>query len=160
MLRPRLGVVGATGAVGTVTLGLLAERAYHDVRAFASSRSAGRRVAFADGELPVEEATPAALAAGDLDLCFFSVGTATSRELVPAAREAGVVCVDKSDAFRLTEGVPRHDMCPCDSSSLRWWPGEDTRRPDFCHATFPIPRSSFLKRHKRMLLASQNVRFS
>ena len=38
----RIGVVGATGAVGTVTLELLAERGFGDVRAFASSRSAGR----------------------------------------------------------------------------------------------------------------------
>jgi aspartate-semialdehyde dehydrogenase len=43
---PRIGVVGATGAVGTVTLGLLAERGYDNVRAFASARSAGSRVAF------------------------------------------------------------------------------------------------------------------
>jgi aspartate-semialdehyde dehydrogenase len=102
----RIGVVGATGAVGTVTLGLLAERGYTNVRAFASARSAGRTVAFGSRELVVEEATPASLGAGDLDLCLFSVGTAASRELVPLAREAGAVCVDKSAAFRLTDGVP------------------------------------------------------
>jgi aspartate-semialdehyde dehydrogenase len=98
----RIGVVGATGAVGGVTLALLAERGYEHVRAFASARSAGRRV----GDLVVEEATPEALAAGDLDLCFFSVGTAASRELVPVAARGGAVCVDKSAAFRLAEGVP------------------------------------------------------
>ena len=73
--RPRIGVIGATGAVGTVTLGLLAERGYEGVRAFASGRSAGRRVGFGAGELVVEEATRDALEAGDLDLCLFSVGT-------------------------------------------------------------------------------------
>jgi aspartate-semialdehyde dehydrogenase len=99
-------VVGATGAVGTVTLGLLAERDFEHVRAFASSRSAGRPVAFGDGELVVEEATPGTLGAGDLDLCFFSVGTEASRTLVPQAVAGGTVCIDKSDAFRLTEGVP------------------------------------------------------
>src|SRR5919109_2111988 len=56
--------------------------------------------------LVVEEATPEALAAGDLDLCFFSVGTAASRELVPHALSGGAVCVDKSAAFRLADGVP------------------------------------------------------
>jgi aspartate-semialdehyde dehydrogenase len=99
-------VVGATGAVGTVTLGLLAERDFEHVRAFASSRSAGRPVAFGDGELVVEEATPGTLGAGDLDLCFFSVGTEASRTLVPQAVAGGTVCIDKSEAFRLTEGVP------------------------------------------------------
>jgi aspartate-semialdehyde dehydrogenase len=102
----RVGVVGATGAVGTVTLGLLAERGFENVRAFASSRSAGRRVPYGGGELVVEEATPEGLAAGGLDLCFFSVGTDASQELVPQAAAGGTVCIDKSDAFRLAEGVP------------------------------------------------------
>jgi aspartate-semialdehyde dehydrogenase len=99
---PRIGVVGATGAVGTVTLELLRERGYANVRAFASTRSAGRDL---EG-LVVEEATPETLSAGDLDLCLFSVGTSASRALVPAAVAGGAVCVDKSSAFRLQDGVP------------------------------------------------------
>ena len=103
---PRLGVVGATGAVGTVTLELLAERGYNDVRAFASERSAGSRVAFGGEALVVEEATPEALTAGDLDLCLFSIGTSGSRELVPHAVRGGAVVVDKSAAYRLVDGIP------------------------------------------------------
>ena len=102
----RVGVVGATGAVGSVTLGLLAERGFENVRAFASSRSAGKHLPYRDRELLVEEATPENLSAGDLDLCFFSVGTDASRELVPQAAAGGTVCIDKSDAFRLADGVP------------------------------------------------------
>jgi aspartate-semialdehyde dehydrogenase len=102
----RVGVVGATGAVGSVTLGLLAERGFENVRAFASSRSAGKQVPFGGGALAVEEATPDVLGAGDLDLCFFSVGTDASRQLVPSTAAGGTVCIDKSDAFRLTDGVP------------------------------------------------------
>lgn len=102
----RFGVVGATGVVGTVALELLAERGHTDVRAFASARSAGREVAFGDGKLVVEEATSENLKAADLDLCFFSVGTGASLELVPPAAESGTTCVDKSDAFRLSDGVP------------------------------------------------------
>ncbi|HWX09424.1 MAG TPA: Asd/ArgC dimerization domain-containing protein [Gaiellaceae bacterium] len=102
----RIGVVGATGAVGTVTLGLLAQRGYPNVRAFASSRSAGGSVAFGDGKLVVEEATPDALAAGDLELVLFSVGTSASRELVPHAVRGGAVAVDKSAAYRLQSGIP------------------------------------------------------
>jgi aspartate-semialdehyde dehydrogenase len=104
--QPRIGVVGATGAVGTVTLGLLAERGYEDVRAFASGRSAGSSVAFGDDTVVVEEATPEALGAGDVDLFLFSVGTSASRELVPPAAAAGALCIDKSAAFRLQDGVP------------------------------------------------------
>jgi aspartate-semialdehyde dehydrogenase len=102
----RIGVIGATGAVGRLTLDLLAERGYRRVRAFASARSAGRRVPFGRQELTVEEATADTLAAGDLDLCFFSVGTSASRRLVPEALRGGAVCVDKSSAYRLQEGVP------------------------------------------------------
>jgi aspartate-semialdehyde dehydrogenase len=102
----RVGVVGATGAVGTVTLSLLFERGFEDVRAFASSRSAGRTLAFGEQELLVEEATPEALAAGGLDLVFFSVGTDASRELVPHAVRGGAVVIDKSDAYRLQDGIP------------------------------------------------------
>ena len=99
---PRIGVVGATGAVGTITLELLRERGYADVRVFASARSAGKQVA----GLTVEEATPEVLAAGWLDLCLFSVGTAASRELVPHAVRGGAMCVDKSAAYRLEPGIP------------------------------------------------------
>ena len=98
-------MVGATGAVGTITLELLAERGY-DVRAFASARSAGTRVPFGDDELLVEEATPEALGAGDVDLFLFSVGTGASRQLVPVASGAGAICVDKSSAYRLVDGYP------------------------------------------------------
>ena len=102
----RVGVVGATGAVGSVTLGLLAERGFENVRAFASSRSAGKQVPYGDRELAVEEATAETLGAGDLDLCFFSVGADASRELIPPAVAGGTVCIDKSDAFRMADGVP------------------------------------------------------
>jgi aspartate-semialdehyde dehydrogenase len=99
----RIGVVGATGAVGTVTLRLLRERGYPNVRAFASERSAGRDL---EGGIVVEEATPEALAAGGLDLALFSCGTSASRELVPHAVEGGALVVDKSSAYRLANGYP------------------------------------------------------
>ena len=99
---PRVGVVGATGAVGRVVVDLLRERGFEDVRLFASARSAGSEI---DGRV-VEEATPEALAAGDLDLCLFSVGSRASRELVAHAVRGGAICVDKSEAFRLQDHVP------------------------------------------------------
>ncbi|HWE81341.1 MAG TPA: Asd/ArgC dimerization domain-containing protein [Gaiellaceae bacterium] len=98
----RIGVVGGTGAVGTVTLGLLGEHGFDDVRVFASARSAGREIA---GHT-VEEATPDALSRGDIDLFLFSVGTGASRELVPHAVAGGAVAIDKSSAYRLQDGIP------------------------------------------------------
>ena len=98
----RIGVVGATGAVGTVTLDLLRSRGFDHVRVFASARSAGRQL----GAVTVEEATPDALARGDVDLFLFSVGTSASRELVPHAVRGGSVAIDKSAAYRLDPDVP------------------------------------------------------
>jgi aspartate-semialdehyde dehydrogenase len=97
---PRIGIVGATGAVGRVVVQLLAERGFDDVHLFASARSAGTELV---GRV-VEEATPDSL--GGLDLCLFSVGAKASRELVPHAVRGGAICVDKSAAFRLEDGVP------------------------------------------------------
>ena len=103
MAEVRIAVIGATGAVGAVTLRLLRERGYENVRAFASARSAGQTLA---GGLVVEEATPEALTAGGIDLALFSVGTSASRELVPHAVRGGAVAVDKSAAYRLEPGIP------------------------------------------------------
>src|SRR6184192_2651318 len=81
---------------------LLRKRGFSNIRAFASSRSAGTTV---EG-IEVEEAGARALGAGDLDLCFFSIGIELSAELVPQAVAAGALCIDKSAAFRLDNGVP------------------------------------------------------
>jgi aspartate-semialdehyde dehydrogenase len=99
---PRIGVVGATGAVGSVTLELLERRGWDDVRVFASARSAGKQL----GRYTVEEATPEALSRGDVDLFLFSVGTSASRELVPHAVAGGAVAIDKSSAYRLDPDYP------------------------------------------------------
>jgi aspartate-semialdehyde dehydrogenase len=100
--HPTIGVVGATGAVGTVTLELLRARGYENVRVFASARSAGRQL----GEWTIEEATPDTLSRGDVDVFLFSVGTSASRELVPHAVRGGAIAVDKSSAYRLEPGIP------------------------------------------------------
>src|SRR5437764_1795929 len=102
MREPRVAVVGATGAVGAVTLRLLRERGFANVHAFASGRSAGREL---EG-LVVEEATPDALQNAGVELALFSVGTSASRELVPHAVRGGAVAVDKSAAYRLEPGIP------------------------------------------------------
>jgi aspartate-semialdehyde dehydrogenase len=100
--EPTIGVVGATGAVGTVTLELLERAGYENVRVFASARSAGKPL----GRFTVEEATPEALSHGDVDLFLYSVGTSASRELVPHAVSGGAVAIDKSSAYRLDSRYP------------------------------------------------------
>ncbi len=72
------------------------------MRVFASARSAGTKL----GRHTVEEATPEALARGDVDLFLFSVGGGASRELVPHAVRGGAVAIDKSATYRLQPGIP------------------------------------------------------
>jgi aspartate-semialdehyde dehydrogenase len=69
---------------------------------FASARSAGKVV----NGWTVEEATPEALSAGDVDVFLFSVGTSASRELVPHAVAGGAIAIDKSSAYRLDPNYP------------------------------------------------------
>lgn len=97
---PKVGVLGATGAVGGVLRELL--RDWDDVRYFASARSAGTKL---DGR-EVEEATPEALESSDLDLCFSAIGATASLELVPHAVRGGAVAIDKSSAWRMKPDVP------------------------------------------------------
>ncbi len=102
----RIGIVGATGQVGRVMRSVLAERQYPvaQLRLFASSRSAGRKLPWGDGEVEVEDASTADYSG--LDVVLFSAGGSTSRELAPRVAAAGAVVVDNSSAWRMDPDVP------------------------------------------------------
>jgi aspartate-semialdehyde dehydrogenase len=102
----RVGVVGATGQVGAVMRQILAERSFpiSELRFFASARSAGSTLPWADGEIEVEDAATAD--PGGLDIALFSAGAGTSRVQAPRFAEAGVVVIDNSSAFRRDPDVP------------------------------------------------------
>jgi aspartate-semialdehyde dehydrogenase len=102
----RVGIVGATGQVGTVMRAILVERGFplDELRLFASSRSAGRRLPFGDTELVVEDAATAD--PSGLDIALFSSGATSSRELAPRFAAAGAIVVDNSSAWRMDPEVP------------------------------------------------------
>jgi aspartate-semialdehyde dehydrogenase len=101
-----VAVVGATGAVGQEFLSLFTARQVPvgELRLLASSRSAGKRVAFEGRE--VEIGLLSAESFRGVDVAFFSAGATRSREFVPAAVEAGAVVIDNSSAFRMEPDVP------------------------------------------------------
>ncbi len=103
---PRVGIVGATGLVGSLMRELLSQRRFPllRLRLFASARSAGVRLAFNGEEIDVEEAAGADY--GDLDIVFFSAGGATSRDLAPRVAAAGAIVIDNSSAWRSDPDVP------------------------------------------------------
>ena len=102
----RIALVGATGAVGRVFLGLLEERNFpvRELRLCASRRSWGKRLSVNGRDLVVEEATPELF--GEVDVVFISATTDLSRELAPVAVESGALVVDDSSAFRMDPDVP------------------------------------------------------
>ncbi|MBI2104173.1 MAG: aspartate-semialdehyde dehydrogenase [Candidatus Omnitrophica bacterium] len=104
--RYNVAVVGATGAVGTEMLRVLAERRFpvNRLRVLASARSAGRRVPFNGATHAVEELRGRSF--DGIDLALFSAGATRSLEFAPEAVRRGAVVVDNSSAFRMAPNVP------------------------------------------------------
>lgn len=102
----RVGIVGATGAVGQELFRLLLERAFPcaELRLYASARSADRVIERAGRKYKVEEARPEIFA--DLDVALFAAGGQATRALAPSAVKAGCLVLDKSSAFRMDPAVP------------------------------------------------------
>jgi aspartate-semialdehyde dehydrogenase len=102
----RVGVVGATGAVGSTILAVLAQRKFpaSEVVPFASARSAGRKVPFAGGQLEVQELTQESIQA--LDLILSSAGGKVSSAWAQPWIDAGAVVVDNTSFWRMHEDVP------------------------------------------------------
>jgi aspartate-semialdehyde dehydrogenase len=97
----RVAVVGATGAVGRTMLRILEERGFpaDELVPLASERTAGSRVSFAGREHTVGVLIPEALEG--VDIALSSCGSSVAKTWVPAAAEAGTVCIDNSSAFRM-----------------------------------------------------------
>ncbi|MCS6782727.1 MAG: aspartate-semialdehyde dehydrogenase [Gloeomargarita sp. SKYBB_i_bin120] len=102
----RVGILGATGAVGTEMRQLLAERQFpvSELRLLASPRSAGQTLPFQGEPVPVRPVSAAELTG--LDILLASAGAAVSREWAPLAVAKGAVVIDNSSAFRLQADVP------------------------------------------------------
>jgi aspartate-semialdehyde dehydrogenase len=106
MASMRVGVVGATGQVGSVMRAMLVERDFpvDEVRFFASARSAGRRLEFNGQEIEVEDAHKADFRG--VELTLMSAGASASRVLAPRIAEAGALVIDNSSAWRMDCEVP------------------------------------------------------
>ena len=102
----RVGVVGATGAVGTEMLRILEERSFPvaELVALSSPRSAGRAIRFRGEDVTLQTLSLEALRGVDVSLS--AAGASVARSFVREAAAAGTVCIDKSSAFRMEPDVP------------------------------------------------------
>jgi aspartate-semialdehyde dehydrogenase len=102
----KVGILGATGAVGQEIIHLLHERAFpfSELRLLASARSAGKVQSYNEHTWTIEETTEESFK--DLDICIFSAGGSQSQHFAPIAKQAGCLVIDNSSAFRMDDSVP------------------------------------------------------
>ena len=106
MKAVKLGILGATGAVGREMMKILKERNFpiEELRLFASSRSAGKVVEWQGRPVMIEE--PCKEAFRGLDIVLGAAESDIAKAYAKDIVEAGAVFVDNSSAFRLDPNVP------------------------------------------------------
>ncbi|MGN0674089.1 MAG: aspartate-semialdehyde dehydrogenase [Anaerovoracaceae bacterium] len=102
----KIGIIGATGAVGQEMVKILAERSFpvDELRLLASSRSAGKVVSTPFGDISVQETTSDSFEG--LDIVLGAADNDTAKRFAPDIVKAGAVFVDNSSAFRMDSEVP------------------------------------------------------
>ena len=106
MKQFRVGILGATGAVGREMMKILEERDFPvaELRPIASARSVGTMLPFRGGQVQVVAASDSAFQG--LDLVLGAAENDIAKQFAPAIVKAGAVFVDNSSAFRLDKDVP------------------------------------------------------
>lgn len=102
----KIGILGATGAVGREMLKVLEERKFPtaEVRVLASSKSVGKTLDYCGEKLIVSEAADEAFTG--LDIVLGAAQNPLAKQFAPAIVRAGAVFVDNSSAFRMDPDVP------------------------------------------------------
>ena len=106
MKEYKIGILGATGAVGQEMLKVLQEYEIpvSELRPLASARSAGDIVKFNGRDVVIQEATDDSFEG--LDFVLGAVEGDMSQRFAPAIKKSGAVYIDNSSAFRLDPDVP------------------------------------------------------
>ncbi|MBR7150121.1 MAG: aspartate-semialdehyde dehydrogenase [Oscillospiraceae bacterium] len=106
MKQYKVGILGATGAVGQEMMKILIERNFpiSELRPIASARSAGSVLDFGGKSVTIVEASDDAFEG--LDIVLGAAENDIAERFAPAIVKAGAVFVDNSSAFRLDPNVP------------------------------------------------------
>lgn len=105
-MKFNIGISGATGVTGEVTLRILEARGFPvgRLRLFASARSAGRTIRWKGEDYAVESLGDGNFAG--LDLIISATSASIAREWAPRMVGAGAIVIDQSSAFRQDPSVP------------------------------------------------------
>tara|TARA_B100001248_G_scaffold262389_1_gene258002 strand:- start:6726 stop:7748 length:1023 start_codon:yes stop_codon:yes gene_type:complete len=97
----KLGLVGATGMVGSEFIKILQERQIpvSELRPFASEKSAGKSLHFRGQDYPLQTLKEGCFVG--LDAVFFSAGGSISKIWAPKAVQEGAYAIDNSSTFRM-----------------------------------------------------------
>lgn len=106
MKKPRMAIVGATGAVGQEMIRMLEQSSLDpsSLVLLASKRSVGKELSFRGQVYVVEELNEDSF--NEVDLALFSAGGRVSQHFAPIASEKGCVCIDNTSCFRMDPTVP------------------------------------------------------
>lgn len=106
MKKLNIAIVGATGAVGEALLTVLSERHFpvETLYPLASERSVGKTVFFNNKHWDVADV--ATFDFRQVDIAFFSAGSAVSTTFVPIAASSKCIVIDNTSCFRYEKDVP------------------------------------------------------
>jgi aspartate-semialdehyde dehydrogenase len=104
--KPRIALLGATGAVGREMLKIIHEMKieYSVLKLFATKHSDGLQMNCAGHAFTVEETSESSFK--DIDICLASAGSAASKHWIPIAVAKGVTVIDNCSYWRMMEHVP------------------------------------------------------
>jgi len=149
----KVGVVGATGAVGSRMLSILEQRNFQvsELRPFASALTRGKEISFQGTQWPCRILEKGCFEG--LDLVFFDVSDEISKEWVPEALAAKACVIDNSAVFRLDSGVSlgvpevnRDAIVSAWSSGGRLFAGPNCSTVQLVVALSPLMKAVGLKR--------------
>jgi aspartate-semialdehyde dehydrogenase len=106
MKEYNVAIMGATGAVGEVMLGILEERKFpvKGLKLLASERSVGKKMKYQGRDVAVELLTKDSFKG--VDIVLASAGASISKQFVKDILGANAMIIDNSSAFRMDDGVP------------------------------------------------------
>ncbi|MCF7846046.1 MAG: aspartate-semialdehyde dehydrogenase [Candidatus Peribacteraceae bacterium] len=148
-MSKKVGVIGATGAVGIEMVKVLKDRNFPvgELHLFASERSAGKKLETPFGEIEVELFSVAA--AKEMDFVFMAVSGDFAKEFAPQiATDDGAIVIDNSSAFRYDDAYPLviPEINPEDAKKGRLIANPNCTTAILAVALFPLHKNFGVKR--------------